>query len=106
MLRLRSDIPEVKERGVVQIERGDKWHQPGQSLNGVLRSRASKNNHYHRAVLLLVVFPLSSSPPDPHSEVPHPSQVVGARQCTQSVVVDGVAVENILRTKIINQKTL
>ena len=33
--------PEVKERGVVQIERGDEWHQPGQSLNGVLWSRTS-----------------------------------------------------------------
>ena len=42
MLRLRSDIPEVKERGVVQIERGDEWHQPGQSLNGVLWSWTPK----------------------------------------------------------------
>ena len=105
MLRLRSDIPEVKERGVVQIERGDKWHQPGQSLNGVLWSGTSKQI-IHSAVITVVLFPPCIPPPDPHSEVPHPSQVVGARQCTQSVVVDGVAVENILRTKMINQKTL
>lgn len=55
MLRLRSDIPEVKERGVVQIERGDKWHQPGQSLNGVLWSGTS-NKLYILLLLQLSYF--------------------------------------------------
>ena len=56
-------------------------------------------------VVLVVLVPLSLSPPDPDSEVPHPSQVVCARQAAQSVVVDRVTVEDILDTEISNYKT-